>query len=514
MKTTLIKKAKIRAIIVIFIMICSIISFLKIKNDSKRWVDADVTVKLPFEIDILSTGKSDFILIEAEGKFIIIDCGFYENSTKIKEFLNYKDVEEIEYLILSHNDKDHIGGAPIILDNFKINNLVQADYEKNTVQYKNYIEAVERNELNPILLHSNIITNINGAKITIYPAIKDTYDKLIITLGSWPIVPPFEGIELENIVLSKNYNHSQAIIEKAKQAKNIVVIGAGYIGVELAEAFEMLGKNTTLIDAEERIMNKYLDAPFTAKAEEAFKEHGVNIATGEKVVRFEGTEGKVSKVITDKNTYEADLVVLCIGFKPNTSLVQGQLDMLPNGAIIIDEYMRTSREDVFAAGDCCVVKYNPANEERYIPLATNAVRMGTLVARNIENPTLKYMGTQGTSGIKIYDQCIASTGMTEEVAKATTNFNIASVSIRDNYRPEFMPTFEEAMVKLVYNKDTREVLGGQIISKIDLTQMMNTLSVVIQNKMTVEELAMTDFFFQPHFNKPWSLLNAIALEAL
>ncbi|MDU4325489.1 MAG: MBL fold metallo-hydrolase [Clostridium celatum] len=177
MKTTLIKKAKIRAIIVIFIMICSIISFLKIKNDSKRWVDADVTVKLPFEIDILSTGKSDFILIEAEGKFIIIDCGFYENSTKIKEFLNYKDVEEIEYLILSHNDKDHIGGAPIILDNLKINNLVQADYEKNTVQYKNYIEAVERNELNPILLHSNIITNINGAKITIYPAIKDTYDK-------------------------------------------------------------------------------------------------------------------------------------------------------------------------------------------------------------------------------------------------------------------------------------------------------------------------------------------------
>lgn len=177
MKTTLIKKAKIRAIIVIFIMICSIISFLKIKNDSKRWVDTDVTVKLPFEIDILSTGKSDFILIEAEGKFIIIDCGFYENSTKIKEFLNYKDVEEIEYLILSHNDKDHIGGAPIILDNFKINNLVQADYEKNTVQYKNYIEAVERNELNPILLHSNIITNINGAKITIYPAIKDSYDK-------------------------------------------------------------------------------------------------------------------------------------------------------------------------------------------------------------------------------------------------------------------------------------------------------------------------------------------------
>ena len=96
MRTTLIKKGKIRVIIVILVIICSIISFLKIKSDSKRWVDADVTVKLPFEIDILSTGKSDFILIESEGKFVVIDCGFYENATKIEKFLNYKGVEDIE----------------------------------------------------------------------------------------------------------------------------------------------------------------------------------------------------------------------------------------------------------------------------------------------------------------------------------------------------------------------------------------------------------------------------------
>ena len=173
-----------------------------------------------------------------------------------------------------------------------------------------------------------------------------------------------------------------------------------------------------------------------------------------------------------------------------------------------------SKEDVFAAGDCCVVKYNPAHDTRYIPLATNAVRMGTLVARNIVEPTLKYMGTQGTSGIKIYEKCIASTGLTEEVAKATTKMNVASVELTDNYRPEFMPTYLPATIKLVFDKDTRRIIGGQIISDIDLTQFMNTLSVVIQNEMTIEELAMTDFFFQPHFNKPWSLLNAVALKAL
>ena len=276
----------------------------------------------------------------------------------------------------------------------------------------------------------------------------------------------------------------------------------------------MQGKKVTLIDAEERIMAKYLDKEFTDIAEKEFTDRGVNLVLGEKVAKFEGENGKVTKVVTEKGSYEGDLVVLCIGFAPNTKLVKGKLDTLPNGAIIIDEYMRTSKEDVFAAGDCCVVKYNPAHDTRYIPLATNAVRMGTLVARNIVEPTLKYMGTQGTSGIKIYEKCIASTGLTEDVAKATTKMNVGSVSLTDNYRPEFMPTYLPATIKLVFDKDTRRVIGGQIISDIDLTQFMNTLSVVIQNEMTLEELAMTDFFFQPHFNKPWSILNAVALKAL
>lgn len=343
---------------------------------------------------------------------------------------------------------------------------------------------------------------------------EDNYDKLVLTLGSWPIVPKFEGGNLENILLCKNYNHAKEIEAKTTNSKNVVVIGAGYIGVELAEAFRLKDKNVTLIDAEDRIMSKYLDKEFTDIAEEEFKEHGINLVLGEKVKLFKGKDNKVTQVVTENKEYDADLVILCIGFKPSTSLVKDKLETLENGAIVIDEYMRTSKEDVFAGGDCCIVKYNPAGDNRYIPLATNAVRMGTLIAQNILEPKLKYMGTQGTSGIKIYKKSIASTGLTEEVAKATTNFNIGAVVVKDNYRPEFMPTFEEASLKLVFDKETRRVLGGQIISNIDLTQFMNTLSVVIQNNMTLEELAMTDFFFQPHFNKPWSLLNIAALAAL
>lgn len=341
---------------------------------------------------------------------------------------------------------------------------------------------------------------------------EDAFDKLIITTGSWPIIPRIEGINLENILLSKNFYHSNTIIEKAKSAKKITVVGAGYIGVELVEAFEMNGKEVTLIDSMDRILNKYLDKEFTDIAEETFKEHKIKLALGETVSKFEGKDGKVTKVITNKGEYETDLVILCIGFRPNTELFKGKLEMLPNGAIIVDEYMRTSKEDVFAAGDSASVVYNPTGKVEYIPLATNAVRMGTLIARNLVKPTTRHLGTQGTSGIKIYDYNIASTGLTEESAKAA-GLEVKAVTITDNYRPEFMPTYDEATIKVVYETESERILGAQLISKTDLTQLMNTMSVVIQNKMTIDELAFVDFFFQPHFNKPWNLLNIAALSA-
>lgn len=342
---------------------------------------------------------------------------------------------------------------------------------------------------------------------------EDNFDKIILTTGSWPIIPNIPNMALENILLSKNWNHSNTIIERAKLAENIAVIGAGYIGVELAESFEMMGKNVTLVDAADRIMPKYLDKEFTDYAEKAFTDKGIHLALGQSVQSFEGEEGKVTKVITDKGTIEADLVIMCVGFRPNTELFKDQVAMLPNGAIVVDEYMRTSRENVFAAGDSCAVIYNPTGDSRYIPLATNAVRMGTLVARNLKGPTTRYLGTQGTSGIKIYDHCIASTGLTEAAA-IEAGKEVETAMLVDNYRPEFMPTTDEATIKVVYEKDSHKLLGAQLICSQDLTQVINTMSVCIQNEMTVEELAFVDFFFQPHFNKPWNLLNSVALKAL
>ena len=373
--------------------------------------------------------------------------------------------------------------------------------------------------VNTKMKHDVKNVDIKGKKLTVEnletgEVFDETFDKLIITSGSWPIIPRnIEGIDLENVLLCKNYNHANEIIERSKSVKRVVVVGAGYIGVELVEAFRDNGKEVILVDAEDRILSKYFDKEFTDVAEESFREKGIVLATGEKVVKIEGTNGKVSKIITDKNEYETDMVIMCIGFVPNTALFKGQLEMLPNGAIKVDEYMRTSDKDVMAAGDCCSVFYNPLNIERYIPLATNAVRMGTLAGLNLVENKAKSLGTQGTSGIKIYENNMAATGITEALARSL-DLEIETVIVTDNYRPEFMPTYEKVTLKVVFDKYTRIVLGAQLNSKVDLTQSINTLSVCIQNHMTIDDLAFVDFFFQPHYNKPWNFINLAGLAAL
>lgn len=342
---------------------------------------------------------------------------------------------------------------------------------------------------------------------------EETYDKLVLTTGSWPIIPPLGGLDLENVLLCKNYNQAQEIFTRQTDAEKVVIIGGGYIGIELVEAFAEQGKQVTLIDGLDRILNKYLDPEFTDILEEDLRSKGITVRLNEMCQSFEGENGKVNKVITSGGEYEADMVILCVGFRPNTDLIKGQIDTLPNGAILIDDYMKTSHPDVFAAGDSCAVNYNPNGGHAYIPLATNAVRMGTLVGKNISGDKVRYRGTQSTSGLYLFGWNIGSTGVNDASSKVM-GLDTRSVYVVDNYRPEFMPENEKIYMKLVYEVGTNRIVGGQIMSKYDATASANTLSLAIQNKMTIEDLAYVDFFFQPVFDRPWNYLNILAQAAV
>lgn len=384
-----------------------------------------------------------------------------------------------------------------------------------------YSSPQELKELGANVQMEHDVTNINVEDQTVTAKNLKTggvqtvsYDKLVMTTGSWPIIPPIPGIESNNILLCKNYNQANVIIEKAKDAKKIVVVGGGYIGIELVEAFVESGKEVTLIDGLDRILNKYLDKPFTDVLEKELVDRGVTLELGENVSEFKANDqGDVTQVITPKGTFDADMVIMCVGFRPNTELLKGKVDMLPNGAIKVNDYMQTSNPDIFAAGDSTVVHYNPSHSDNYIPLATNAVRQGLLVGYNLEKPTMKYRGTQGTSGLYLFGWKIGSTGVTMESAKLN-GLDVNATFFEDNYRPEFMPTTENVMMELVYEKGTNRIVGGQLMSKYDITQSANTLSLAVQNNMTVEDLALSDFFFQPHFDRPWNYLNLLAQAAL
>lgn len=442
-------------------------------------------------------------------KVVVIGCT-HAGTSAVKSIL--KESPEAEVIVYERNDNVsflscgialYVGGVVKNAQDLFYSNPEELASLGATVNMEHNVTSIDT-ELKQV---TAVNLKTNETSIT-------SYDKLVMTTGSWPIVPPIPGIEANNILLCKNYNQANKIIDSAKDAKRIVVVGGGYIGIELVEAFVESGKNVTLIDGLDRILNKYLDKPFTDKLEQELLNQGVTLALGENVAHFESDEhSNVKKVHTASKSFEADMVILCVGFKPSTELLGDKVDKLPNGAIKVNEYMQTSQPDIFAAGDSAIVHYNPTQSDNYIPLATNAVRQGLLVGKNIKKPTLAYRGTQGTSGLYLFGWKIGSTGLTIESALAQ-GINADMAYLEDNYRPEFMPTTEKVMMQLVFDKDTKRILGGQLMSKYDITQSANTLSLAIQNKMTVEDLALSDFFFQPHFDRPWNYLNLLAQAAM
>ncbi|VEU78104.1 FAD-dependent oxidoreductase [Mycoplasmopsis columbinasalis] len=347
---------------------------------------------------------------------------------------------------------------------------------------------------------------------------KDNYDKLVFAGGTWPIVPPIKGVEYKNIVLSKLYQHAQYLVEKANdpKIKNVVVVGAGYIGIELVEAFHVKGKKVTLVDLSDRVVANYLDKEFTEKMEHNMKADGVKLALGEKCVEFKSNDGvHVSEVVTDKGSYPADLVVLSVGFKPNTAVLS-DVEKLPNGAIKVNEFQQSvSDENIYALGDSAALKHCVTNDFAHVALATNAVKTGIVAALNLAGLKVAFPGVAGTNSINVFGCRYASTGFTEGVAKKH-GFNVGVQYFEDNDKCEFVSPHEKVGFKLVYDKDTLKVLGAQVGSwgKTGHTEVMYMFGLAIQRGLTLPEVALTDVFFLPHFNKPFNFFLVPILKAL
>jgi NADPH-dependent 2,4-dienoyl-CoA reductase/sulfur reductase-like enzyme len=340
------------------------------------------------------------------------------------------------------------------------------------------------------------------------------YDKLIIASGSLPISPNIEGTDLANVQFVKLYQNAKEVIEKLHESmiRNVVVVGAGYIGVELAEAFNRIGKKVTLIDNMSTCLSGYYDREFTDIMSRNLESHGIKLAYEETVTSLKGN-GKVEKVVTDKNEYAADMVVLGIGFKPNSQLGKDTLKLFKNGAYLVDRHQQTSIPDVYAIGDCATVFDNSIQATNYIALATNAVRSGIVAAHNACGTPLESIGVQGSNGICIWDLKMVSTGISLEKAKKL-GYDAAAADYEDTQKPAFIQHDNyKVKIRIVYDKKTRIVLGAQMCSEYDISMAIHMFSLAIQEQVTIDRLKLTDIFFLPHFNKPYNYFTMAALQA-
>ena len=364
------------------------------------------------------------------------------------------------------------------------------------------------------------ITRIDFEKKIVYGTakgqkpIEESYDKLILATGSLPILPNLKGMDLENVQQVKIFQNAAEVIEKLKNPaiKNIAVVGAGYIGVELAEAFKRHEKNVVLIDAMDRSLSNYYDPEFTALMDKNLSDHGIQLEYNQKVQEIKGTT-KVEAVVTDKKEYPCDMVVVCIGFRPNTGLGKDTLKTFKNGAYLVNKNQETSMKDVYAIGDCATVFDNSLGETSYIALATNAVRSGVVAAYNASGVPLESIGVQGSNGINIYDLKMVSTGITKETAQKLGT-EVEVTDFEDLQRPAFMEHNNPPVkIRIVYNKKTRVIVGAQMASTYDMSMGIHMFSLAIQEKVTIDKLKLLDIFFLPHFNQPYNYITMAAITA-
>lgn len=337
---------------------------------------------------------------------------------------------------------------------------------------------------------------------------EDSYDKLMIATGASSIIPPIKNVKLENVSTLKSLDDGIKVKElmNRDEIKKVAIIGAGFIGLEAVEAAKKLGKEVVVFQLEDRILPQVFDKEITDILEEEIKNHNVDLRLQEIVSELVGEE-KVKKVITNKGEYDADLVIIATGVRPNTAFLKdSKVNLLPNGAIIVDEFGKTSVEDIYAAGDCATIKNIVTGQDSYVPLATGANKLGRIVGENLAGANNSFQGSLGSSCIKIMDMEAACTGLTEVQAEKL-GIKVKSKFISDFNQTNYYPGRNKMYVKLVYDADTKVILGGQVAGYKDAVQRCNVIAASIFGKLTTSQLGMLDLCYAPPFARTWDILN-------
>lgn len=335
------------------------------------------------------------------------------------------------------------------------------------------------------------------------------WDYLVFANGASPQVPAIEGIDLPGVFTADLPPDAVAITEYLEKnpVENVVVIGTGYIAIEMAEAFVERGKNVTLIGRSERVLRKTFDKEITDIVEEKLRNH-LNLRLNEKTLSIEGNE-RVEKVVTDSGEYPADLVIVATGIKPNTELAR-QLGVRigETGAIWTNDRMQTSVENVYAAGDVAETKHLITGRRVWMPLAPAGNKMGYVAGSNIAGKEIHFPGVLGTSITKFLDLEIGKTGLTETEAMKE-GYDVRTAFIKAGTRPHYYPGSKTIWLKGVVDNETNRLLGVQAVGG-DILPRIDTAAAMITAGFTTKDVFFTDLAYAPPFAPVWDPLIVLA----
>ena len=337
---------------------------------------------------------------------------------------------------------------------------------------------------------------------------EETYDKLLLSPGAKPVRPNLPGIDSEKIFLLRTVEDTFRIhdyLEKTK-AQSAVIVGGGYIGIEVAENLKEKGLNVTIVQRPNQLMNT-LDYDMASFVHSKLRAKGISLRLNSNVTSFRQDGECIVTLLEDNSEIAADMVLLAIGVAPENSLAkQAGLKLGVKGSIVVNDRMETSVQDIYAVGDAIQVKHFVTEEDTVIALAGPANKQGRIAADNICGGDSHYQGSMGSSIIKIFDMTVAGTGLTEKVAKSM-GIDCESVVLSPASHAGYYPGAKVMTMKVVFEKDTWKLLGAQIVGTEGVDKRLDVLATAMHAGMKANMLKDLDLAYAPPFSSAKDPVN-------
>jgi NADPH-dependent 2,4-dienoyl-CoA reductase/sulfur reductase-like enzyme len=343
------------------------------------------------------------------------------------------------------------------------------------------------------------------------------YEKLLIGTGASAIKPPIPGLDLPGVFTLRSIPDAQQIFQwiEQKQPQRAVIIGGGYIGLEMAEAFHDRGLQVTVVEMLPQLLPNF-DADMVEEVTAHLAEKGVQVHTSERVNGIAATEAGLAVQLASGATVAAELVLVSTGVRPNSELAKAAgLKLGKSGAIWVDAQMRTSDPHIYAAGDCVEHYHIVLGENAWIPLATSANKGGRIAGDNMSGNQATFPGIAGTAVVKVFDYTLSVTGVTERQAVQSGKWGaageqVAATVVSAGEKAGYWPGAEKIKVKLIHDKRDGRILGGQIAGKAGVNKRIDIIATALSARMTVETLGMLDLSYAPPYSPTYDPVQVCA----